>query len=159
MKQSNLGQENSNIESANEKDKEDVVFAEDSALNTAVGNDGGDIPGPANKKRHGCVTTWLVLIFIASAYSVLANLAMGFYYPWNIYVMLSIGQLVCVILMFNWKLNGFWGFAIIQLPATFLNISLGLPASAIIGGLLAPFILYFILQIKRNNISAWDQLD
>ena len=27
MKQSNLGQENSNIESANEKDKEDVVFA------------------------------------------------------------------------------------------------------------------------------------
>ena len=159
MKQSNLGQENSNIESANEKDKEDVVFAEDSALNTTVGNDGGDITGPANKKRHGCVTAWLVMIFIVSAYSAFVNLAMGFYYPWNIYVMLSIGQLVCVILMFNWKLNGFWGFVIIQLPAAFLNMILGLEIGAIIGGLIAPFILFFILQIKRNNISAWDQLD
>ena len=159
MKKSNLGQENSNVESSNEKEKEDVLFAENSALNTTEGNSGGDISSPTNKKRHGCVTTWLVLLLIGSAISIPANLAEGFYYPWNIYFLLSIAQLVCVIFMFNWKLNGFWGFAIIQLPATFLNISLGFPTSAIIGGLMAPFILYFILQIKRNNISAWDQLD
>ena len=158
-KKSYLGQEISSVESYNEKEKEDVVFAEDSALNTAAGNDGGDITGLANKKSHGCVTTWLVLLLIGSAISIPTNLAEGFYYPWNIYCLLSIVQLVCVISLFNWKRIGFWGIAIIQLLATFLDVSIGFPAPVIIGGLISPFLLYFILQIKRNNVSAWDQLD
>ena len=159
MKQSNLGQENSNIESANEKDKEDVVFAEDSALNTAVGNDGGDIPGPANKKRHGCVTAWFILMLIGSTLGLLINFAVGFYYPHNIFILLSVGQLGCIISMFNWKRAGFWYYAIICIIAAFINMSVGVEIAAIIGGLLSPVILYGILQIEDGGRTSWDQLD
>ena len=159
MKQSNLGQENSNIESANKKDKEDVVFAEDSAINTTVGNDGGDIPGPANKKRHGCASGCLVILLIGSAFGVLVNLAAGFFWTFNLLLLLSIVNIVCVILMFNWKIIGFWGLSISAVIIFVINLTFGVELPTAIGGLLSPVILYGILQIKRNNISSWDQLD
>jgi len=160
MKKSNLGQENSNVESTNEKKEEEKVdFVEDSVTHVAGSNEGRANSDPANKKRHGCVTTWLVMVLVITAVSIFANLAEGFYYPWNIYFLMSVGQLVCVILMFNWKIIGFWGFVGIQLPAFFLNMSVGLETFDSLVGLLAPVILYAIMQIKRNNISAWDQLD
>ena len=159
MKKSNLGRENSNVESAIEKEEENVVFAEDSALNTTEGNNGGDISSPTNKERHGCVTTWFILMLMGSSFGILINFAAGFYYPFTMFIVLGIGQLVCIISMFNWKVAGFWGYVIISVIASFINLSMGVDLPTIIGGLLSPVVLYAIMQIKRNNISAWDQLD
>ena len=157
MKQSNLGQENSNVEYSNEKEKEDVLFAEDSVTDTLRNKEGED--KSAYKKRHGCVTAWFILLLIGSTFGLLINFAVGFYYPHNIFVLLSIGQLACIISMFNWKRAGFWGYTIICIIAGFINMSVGVEISATIGGLLSPVILYAILQIERGGSTSWDQLD
>ena len=157
MKQSNLGQENSNTESFNEKDKEDVVFAEDSAINTLRNKEDED--KSTYKKRHGCVTAWFILMLIGSTLGLLINFAVGFYYPHNIFILLSVGQLGCIISMFNWKRAGFWYYAIICIIAAFINMSIGVEIAAIIGGLLSPVILYGILQIEDGGRTSWDQLD
>ena len=157
MKQSNLGQENSNVESSNEKEKEDVLFAEDSVTDTLRNKEGED--KSAYKKRHGCVTAWFILLLIGSTFGLLINFAVGFYYPHNIFVLLSIGQLACIISMFNWKRAGFWGYTIICIIAGFINMSMGVEIAATIGGLLSPVILYGILQIEKGGSTSWDQLD
>ena len=157
MKQSNLGQENSNVESSNEKEKEDVLFAEDSVTDTLRNKEGED--KFTYKKRHGCVTAWFILMVIGSTLGLLINFAVGFYYPHNIFVLLSIGQLACIISMFNWKRAGFWGYTIICIIAGFINMSMGVEIAATIGGLLSPVILYGILQIEKGGSTSWDQLD
>ena len=157
MKQSNLGQENSNVESSNEKEKEDVLFAEDSVTDTLRNKEGED--KSTYKKRHGCVTAWFILMLIGSTLGLLINFAVGFYYPHNIFVLLSIGQLACIISMFNWKRAGFWGYTIICIIAGFINMSMGVEIAATIGGLLSPVVLYGILQIEKGGSNSWDQLD
>ena len=152
MKQSNLGQENSKIESL--KQKEDMAFVEESATDTIGANS-----NVANKKRHGCVTTWLVILLIGSTLGVLVNLGAGFFWPFNLLLLMSIVNIVCVILMFDWKIVGFWGLSISAVIIFVINLTYGVELPTAIGGILSPVILYGILQIKRNNISAWDQLD
>ena len=155
MKQSNLGQENGKIEPINQKEeKEEMAFAEESATDTI-----GTNSNVANKKRHGCVTTWLIILLIGSTLGVLVNLGTGFFWPFNLLLLMSIVNIVCVILMFDWKIIGFWGLSISAVIIFMINLTYGVELPTAIGGLLSPVILYGILQIKRNNISSWDQLD
>ena len=170
MKKSSLGRENSNIESANDKEKDKVVFDENSSSNKAEGKEVGANSEAGNKKRHGCVTAWLILMIISNSLSAILYLFAGdmisLTFPGGLsnlmlifLTILTIGNVVCSVLLFKWMKLGFWGFVVTSIGAIIININIGLGIVQSLVGLLGLVILYGILQIKSNNISAWDQLD
>ena len=75
------------------------------------------IDDSSKKRRHGCLTTWLILILIGNiagtAYTIHAVVTKPWLYPsWVIPVqtVLSIWSIICVVALFKWKKWGFYGF-------------------------------------------------
>lgn len=119
---------------------------------------------PVKKKRHGCLTTWLILIIIANIVITFIDIGlilsdMDEYPGWAIPVdvIIVVWVVVCAIAIFMWKKWGFYGFvgsAVIQAIV-----------SIIVGnyfGIAQPFIavafLYGVLQIGKDN-KGWPQLE
>lgn len=119
-------------------------------------------------QRHGCVTAWLVFMLIAnsivsfvylftliktggvlkvSASSLIALLIIGFF------------NVAFSIMLLSWKKIGFYGFAISAVVTFIINISIRVSLVKCTVGLLGFLILYGILQIKRDGISAWDNMN
>jgi len=123
-----------------------------------------------NKQRHGCVTAWLVLMIIANAFLSIVYLffgnalsdGLGSSFPQSImllFAVLAIINLVFAIMLFKWKKWAFWGFVGSSLIALILNLSMGLDVGSSLTGLIGIAILYGILQIKQNGVSAWENLE
>jgi hypothetical protein len=121
----------------------------------------------ANPERHGCVTAWLIFMLIANSIITLIYLlrATRVMQPLKIsiipmiaLIIVGILNVICSIMLLQWKKIGFYGFFITSIAAFIINISIGIsPLRAIIG--LAGFaILYGILQIKNNGFSTWSYL-
>jgi hypothetical protein len=72
---------------------------------------------------------------------------------------LGIGNVVFSILLFKWMKIGFWGFLITSIGALIINLSIGLGIGQSLFGLVGIAILYGVLQIKKDNVPAWDNLD
>jgi len=120
-------------------------------------------PNPPSKKRHGCFTTWLIVMsfvnvvlsisfFVdndAASWSSLANLF------WLAGVL---GSLAAIVGLFYWKKWGFWLFGALQLVFYIVNLMNGLETWRALSGLLSFPILYGVLQIGRGN-KAWPQLE
>jgi len=126
------------------------------------------------KERHGCVTTWLILMIIGNAI-----VALIYLFYWDklmenipdeslaqipnvnptILGILGILNLIFAILLFQWKKIGFWGFLGTSVITLILNIQAGMGVSSVIGGLVGVAILYGILQIKKNDVSTWEGLE
>ena len=128
--------------------------------------------GNLNKQRHGLVTAWLILILISCSLSSLQYLFAGDYVQKNwpgpgvisntTIILLAIGSIVggiSALLLLNWKKIGFWGYSTMCIAGMFINISAGLSPVLAISGLVSVALLYGILKIKKNNVSAWDNLD
>jgi hypothetical protein len=118
------------------------------------------------KKRHGCLTAWLILMIFASAMSILLYLARaGYpqYMPdlpaWALPVLVTIDliQIVCVIALFKWKQWGFWCYCITCVLAAITNIWLGVLVTAV-GTLSSAAILYIVLNIGKGN-KGWHHLN
>ena len=122
------------------------------------------------KSRHGCVTAWLVLMIIANSLTGLIYLLV----PENISKLLpgevpslfflvlgliGISNVVFSMALFRWKLWGFYGFIVSSLAAFVINVYIGLGTGQAIFGLAGIAILYGILQIKKDNISAWNFME
>jgi hypothetical protein len=120
------------------------------------------------KRRHGCLTAWLVLMLVANA-------AVGLFYllahsavaaslsssrAWAIPVdgLLAVANVVFVIALFRWKRWGFYGVAGTSVVAAVVNIAIGLNALQVLVGLVAPAVLYGVLQIGGDS-RGWAQLE
>ena len=121
------------------------------------------------KERHGCVTTWLILIIIAN--SLLAVLLLfgsesmknellidTSQTPIMLIGIISVVNVVCAVLLFRWMVIGFWGFVGTSVIGVILNLIMGVGIGQSLFGLVSVFILYRVLQIKKNNVSTWEHL-
>lgn len=125
---------------------------------------------PVTKERHGCVTAWLVLIIIANSFTALAYLFASDFITdtlpedvSTIYLILlgicGLANVVFAIMLFQWKKSGFWGFVITSVAIIFVNILIGLGIGQSLLGLVGIAILYGILHIEKNGVSAWTHLN
>ena len=122
------------------------------------------------KKRHGCVTAWLILIIVLNSLSSLLYIFAGEFISDNIpggisdnmlaiLAILGFLNVVFAVLLFLWKKIGFWGFVITSLAALAINLNIGLGITQSLLGLLGVFILFVVLQIKAKDVSAWNNLE
>ncbi len=122
------------------------------------------------KQRHGCVTTWLILIMITSSFAIFFNLIAYDYFskaipktiPFNIRILLSVIGLTNIFFAFRllrWKKWAFWGCLCTATITFIINISIGTGIFPALMGIVSPLILFAILQIKQDNVSAWNNLE
>ena len=123
-----------------------------------------------SKQRHGCVTAWLILMIIANSITAISYLFMGDTISQNLpnaipqpmmlgLAFLGIANLVFAIMLFQWKKWAFWGFVGTSILALAINLSIGLSVGASLFGLLGIAVLYGILQIKKDGVTAWENLE
>ena len=120
------------------------------------------------KKRHGCLTAWLILMLIADSGSALMYLlggnaiktaypdAPGWTFP--VLIVFSLFNLVCTIAIFKWKKWGFWGFCVSSIVALAINLTIGLGIAQSLGGLIGVAIFFGVLHIGKEN-KGWSKLD
>ena len=121
-----------------------------------------------SKKRHGCLTAFLILMVIANSLGAVIYLLGSSFIKQNMpgmpsWVILitgifSVFNFACAIALFKWKKWGFWGFLISSIIALFINSSIGLGIGQSLSGLLGIAILYGVLHIGKEN-KGWSQLD
>ena len=128
---------------------------------------------PTLKERHGCVTAWLVFMIITNAGlavyyffftdMVLDGLSyMDIYPPKSTILLLggmTIINVILALMLLSWKKWAFWSFGVMSIIAFVVNLSIGLPIAQSIMGLFSILILFAILQIKENGVSAWDNME
>jgi hypothetical protein len=127
-------------------------------------------PQNEEKQRHGCVTAWLILMIIGNSIGALMYLfgsemimrAMPYGVSSSLIYLLafvSVMNVVFAVLLFQWKRWGFYGFIGSAIAAFIINTSIGLPVGSSLLGLVGIGVLFAILQIKQNGVSAWDNMD
>ncbi|MEO6851033.1 MAG: hypothetical protein ABI203_07700 [Mucilaginibacter sp.] len=118
-------------------------------------------------KRHGCVTAWIIFMIIANSAATLVymfnanSLAQKTgVSPITIITLIVIGifNVIFSVMLLSWKKVGFYGFAISAIAAFIINISIGISPIRSLLGLIGFGILYGILQIKEEGVSAWSYL-
>ena len=122
------------------------------------------------KKRHGCVTAWLILLIIANSLAALIYLFAGDLINKSLprpistttlilLTIIGIANVAFAVLLLRWNKSGFWGFVMSAIAALIVNLRVGLGIGQCILGLAGIGILYAILQIKQDDISAWDNME
>jgi hypothetical protein len=121
-----------------------------------------------NKKRHVCLTAWLILMIIANALMSLTYL-MGSQSirqqfpqapPWVFTVLgvMALINLVCALALWKWKKWGFYGFVASSLVAFVINLMVGVTIYRALFGVIGFVILFGILQLGKEN-KGWTQLE
>lgn len=116
----------------------------------------------ARAKKHGVwLMAWLVLTLIANAIAAVANLgavlspqasslqAIADITPsWALLVLglAGVANMVFVILLFRWKLWGFYGIVGVAVLAFIVNLIIGIDIVRSLMGFLGPAILYFLMK-------------
>ena len=111
------------------------------------------------KRRHGCLTAYLIFAIIVNSAVALWYLFEGLveYGIGAIFIILTIFNIVCVIALFKWKKWGFWGVVGLTVAGLFLNLYIGLGPESLLG-LIGVGVLYGVLHIGKEN-KGWPQLD
>lgn len=125
------------------------------------------VPGE-KKKRHGCLTAYLILVIIANSALALVcllasdtirgNLRSSSEWVVPVLIPLALVNLVCAIGLFQWKEWGFWGYCVSTIVGFFVNLAAGFGIFQSILGLAGIFILYGVLHIGTDN-EGWIQLE
>ncbi len=132
-----------------------------------------DYPGALDdnivKSRHGCVTAWFV--FMMTVGVILAVIyfffsegtaeALGLESPFLIWGMglMSICNVFLVWQLWQWKKIGFYGFIGTSVLAGLANLYIGIDIITTLTGLIGILFLYGILQIRKDDVAAWDHLE
>jgi hypothetical protein len=123
------------------------------------------------KKRHGFVTAFLLLFIFWSLLPILLFFyfgdSMSEYLPNGISynrmilagTLITILYIVCFVMLFRWKKWGFWGYILTVVLSLIINESMGQDMGNPIYYFFGVVILYGVLQIKKDNISAWNNLE
>lgn len=118
----------------------------------------------SQKKRHGCLTAWLILLMIANPVSALIYILGGNSYSYlpgwyvPLVIILSLLNLTSAIALFKWKKWGFWTISAVTVIMFFINLSIGLGFASSVSGLVGIAILYGVLNIGNEN-KGWPQLE
>jgi hypothetical protein len=120
------------------------------------------------KKRHGCLTAWLVLMLIGNSAGALMFLLGGQWikeglpelsaWTFRVLAVLAVSNLVFAIALLKWKKWGFWGFAISGFATLVVNIAGGYGIGQSLTGLIGLAVLYGVLHIGKDN-KGWPQLE
>lgn len=93
------------------------------------------------------------------------NILQYYHYGVTIVVCCGIANALCGIMLLKWLKLGFWGFIIsntLILITMLVFANLGGATSSVIlsmiGSVVAPIILYAVLQIPKDGVSSWSQL-
>lgn len=116
------------------------------------------------RKRHGCLTAYLILMLIANSatalfttFAVINNIDMV---HWALPIVAVCGffNLACAIALLRWKKWGFWGFCISAMIIFIANLIIGVDAASALLGLVGIAVLFGVLQIGKEN-KGWTQLN
>jgi hypothetical protein len=119
------------------------------------------------KKRHGCLTAWLVLMIVANSASALFYVlrsetirrslpnAPGWTLP--LLIVVSLFNLMCAVALLQWKKWGFWGSCASAVVSLVVNLWLGL-GTGVAGAVVGVLLLYGVLHIGKEN-KGWPQLE
>jgi len=134
------------------------------------------------KKRHGCLTAWLVLLIIFHTFTILGSVITYFLFdpellsqmpgmpafdmPTWLIVVAAIYGVVCLVVtiaLFAWRKWAFWGFIGINILYIAILMLTGRPVLEIvtntISGILSIVILFAVLQIGGEDKKGWTQLE
>lgn len=122
------------------------------------------------KQRHGCLTTWIILMMIGNVFSSIAYLVLepkileeqGVIMTKEqmiILAFLGVVNLSFAIGLWFWKKWAFYGFAISGVLMFLTNLNLGTDIISASLGLIGIMILFSILQMKNGEKSGWDNLE
>jgi len=121
-------------------------------------------------QRHGCVTTWLMLILVINSLTALFYLLIaGEIVEWRfeneiskslifLIVIMLILNVVFSIMLLKWRKWGFWGLTFTSTCSIIINVVIGIGLFQSIAGILGLVLLFGILQIKKNKTSTWSNL-
>ena len=123
-----------------------------------------------SKQRHGCATAWLIVMIIGNSLTATVYLFASELITENSTVpisddmilfmgMVGVLNLLFAVMLLQWKKWAFWGIAATTSITFATNLSLGLGVSNSILGFLGIIALFGILQIKKDGISTWDNLE
>ena len=123
-----------------------------------------------SKQRHGCVTAWLILMIIANSLTAVIYLFMGDLIAeaiaqslpqpiMTVLAIIGIANLIFAIMLLKWKRWAFWAYVATSIITLIINLSIDQGVLASFLGLSGAIILYAILQIKKDGISAWKSLE
>ncbi len=107
------------------------------------------------------ITNSLTAVIYLFANSIITNNLPGDV-PTSMIILLGIiglANTIFAIMLFQWKKLGFWGFVITSIGAFIINLIIGLGIGQSLFGLIGIAILYGVLQIKKDNITAWSSLE
>jgi hypothetical protein len=123
-----------------------------------------------NKQRHGCLTAWLIYMIIA--YTIIS---VTYFFNTNkiseispyrtsenmllIYGTLGIFNIGFCVLIFKWVRIGFWGILVTSSIVFVTQLINGHGFFQPVIGLLGIIVLYALLQIKKQNVSGWENLE
>jgi hypothetical protein len=120
------------------------------------------------KKRHGCLTAYLVLaIILNSATALLYLFGAGAIkrsspnipdWAFPVLIVLVLFNLACAIALLRWKKWGYWGLVASAAVTLGVNLTIGLGLSSAVVGVLGVLFLYGVLHIGKDN-KGWPQLD
>ena len=121
------------------------------------------------RKRHGFVTFWLIYILMNGLSTLLAYtvfrveiqeiLNIEISDEFASYLMgLGVLNAVSAILLLKWKKIGFHGLVVSNIVNMYVSGLMGSGIEATLFGLMQIGILYLVLQMKKNEKSAWEWL-
>lgn len=122
------------------------------------------------KQRHGCVTAWIVFMIIVNSITAIVNLFASNLIAENLPVKVSTPMIILLgvlgmtnavfaYMLLRWKKWGFYGIVVMSALTLIINLSIGLGIGQSLLGLLGVVLLYGILQMKKDNVTAWDNLE
>ena len=130
-------------------------------------NESGSVT--AQKQRHGCVTAWLVIMIILNSLTAITYLFASDFITNNLQnasktmiVLLgvfSVANVIFAVMLLQWKKIGFWGVIVSSIIVLIINLSIGIGIGQSVMGLVGVAVLYGILQIKKDNVTAWENLE
>ncbi len=122
------------------------------------------------KRRHGCLTAWLISMIVLNALFVVAIFVADYLrlpedvatptepnWALSARCWAALLNIAGAVALFRWKRWGFWAAC---LSSAIVVVALGLESDAATAsfGLIGIVILYLVLQIGKEN-KGWTQLD
>lgn len=115
-----------------------------------------------SKKRNLILTIFMVFIFLTDLISSKSFLLENNLQELNktelIFGILSIVDLILIVFLFYWKKWAFWALVGTSLITLTINLNIGIGAISFIG-LLGIIIIYLLLQLKKDGIKGWNNLE
>lgn len=122
------------------------------------------------KQRHGCLTAWLIYLVLVYSFSTIFYFfktdeifkVLGYKISENMILIrgsLGIFGVIFSIMLLKWVKLGFWGILIISILLFIVQL---LNSDRIMSPFfisLCLIILYALLQLKKSNVTGWDNLE